>query len=73
MVLITRRVNKKWTNEEAAVSGETMPHEKCTRRFALTVARNAKFLSSHQKTGQYTAESAIRSTRNSKFIFLGTF
>ena len=35
---------------------------KCTRQFALTVARNAKFLSSPRKAGRFTATNASRST-----------
>jgi hypothetical protein len=35
--------------------------ERCIKQYALTVAMNAKFHSSLQKAGPFTAETAIRS------------
>ena len=38
-------------------------HERCTRRFAQNVRKNAKFLLNLEKTVRYTAESATQSAR----------
>jgi len=37
-----------------------MKEKRCTRQFALTVARNVKYLSSPMAADLYTAESVIR-------------
>lgn len=53
--------------EEASIGAQG----KCTRQLAQIAARNAKFLSSQLKAGLFTAETAIRSTRNTKLILSG--
>ena len=38
---------------------ETLDHEKCTKRLALNVEKNAKFHSNLQKVSLFTAENVI--------------
>jgi hypothetical protein len=52
-----------------AVAVAVSDQGKCTKLFAQIAARNAKFLSSQQKANQYTAETVIRSIRNSNYVF----
>jgi hypothetical protein len=60
-------VNNKCHLEEVAASAEALAdQEKCTRRSVLTVETNAKFHSSPLKASLYTAENAIRNTRNTE-------
>jgi len=42
------------------VSEEILDHDKCTRQFALNVARNAKFHSSLQKAEMFFAKNAFQ-------------
>ena len=50
----------KWIIEKGAAS--TVDHARCTRRSALTAARNVKFRSSRQRAARSTARSATPST-----------
>lgn len=50
----------------AVVSEETMDPGRCIRRSAPIAGTNVKFLSSRQKEGRFTAETAIRNTRGSE-------
>ncbi len=52
--------------KEEAASEETRNQGKCTKRFALIAEKNAKFLSSHQKTDLFTARTATESIKDSK-------
>ncbi len=53
--------------EEDSVTEEVLADlEKCTKPLALTAERKQKFLSSLSRAVLFTAEIAIRSTRNSK-------
>ncbi len=71
---MTRRSikDKEWRSAKDPVADsveeeeeETSDHEKCTRLLALTAVRNAKFLSSQQKAGQFTAKSATLNIKSS--------
>jgi hypothetical protein len=65
--------------EKVDLEAEILVREKCTKQYALSAARNAKFLSSQQKAGLYFAKSAIRKRNNSRsfctffFYFLTVF
>ena len=54
----------------AAVEALTEDREKCTRRLVETVARNAKFHSSHQETSRSTAANAFKVIEEIKKIIL---
>jgi hypothetical protein len=58
--------------EEALVAEEalTEDREKCTKQLVVTVARNAKFHSSHQETSRSTAANAFKVIEEIKKIIL---
>jgi hypothetical protein len=45
---------------------EMTDQKKCTKQYAVTVEKNAKFLSNQQKEDQSFAETASRIIKNSK-------
>ena len=49
-----------------AVSEEILDLEKCIKQYALTVEKNAKFLSSQLKENLFIAEIATKSIKSSK-------
>jgi hypothetical protein len=49
---------------------EITGREKCTRQYALNVARNAKFLSRQQRASLSTAENAMRRRRDTNFEYI---
>lgn len=59
--------------EKADSEAEISVREKCTKPYALSVARNVKFLSSQQKAGLYFAKSAIRKRNHSTRSFALSF
>lgn len=59
---VTREILSEGETEVRRRCIKTGHPEKCIRQFAPTVERNAKFLSSPQKAGLYTAANAIAST-----------
>jgi len=54
----------------AAVEALTEDREKCTKQLVETVARNAKFHSSHQETSRSTAANAFKVIEEIKKIIL---
>ena len=54
----------------AAVEALTEDREKCTRRLVVTVARIAKFHSSHQETSQSTATNVFKAIEEIKIILV---
>ena len=67
---VSQTINHK--AEEALVAEEalTEDHEKCTKQLVVTVARNAKFHSSHQETSQSTAANVFKVIEEIKKIIL---
>jgi hypothetical protein len=53
--------------DEKADLSHSAVQERCTKLFVLTVVRNATFLSNLRKADQFTAKTAIRTTRNFSF------
>ena len=56
--------------EVATEEALTEDHEKCTKLLVETVARNAKFHSSHQETSRSTAANAFKVIEEIKKIIL---
>ena len=67
---VSQTINHK--AEEALVAEEalTEDREKCTKQLVVTVARNAKFHSSHQETSRSTAANAFKVIEEIKKIIL---
>ena len=53
-----------WDIHKVMVAADTTEaHERCTKRLAQTVKKNAKFLSSRAATVRYIAENAFQSAK----------